>query len=366
MTVSMERRFRILVKNVFFPFKIIAESDHVVIDTTILEKLLHALDARSVSGWYHPAMRMQNELIASKEREYALKERCRISETILAKSDQTVRPVPKERLSLKSQPNANVDVNSIATVNEDQRAKQFDSLYQHILDQETEIEKLRSELAETVAKQREHEMKVEELKICESQLIELTEASKASDETKDSVLAEQIAQTVQLKDTISREEKKSKFAQDDYEGLNKIYKHSKEKHNRLVYELRKELIESRRMLSETQIKQKQAAEPFVAGDQNEISALRCELNNLKNKTSYLNSAIVKNIKTLDDENDTGLNLERIEKLGVVRNNFVVDFITKTEYEELQSRCNALATRNDELTVHSSHLEKLLSLSQEQV
>lgn len=313
-------------------------------------------------------MRMQNELIASKEREYALKERCRISETILAKSDTTDRPVPKERLSLKSQPNAKVDVNTITKGNENElneRVKQFESLYQHILDQESEIEKLRSELAETSAKHRENEMKVEELKIYESQFIELTEASKVSDETKDSLLAEQIEQMAQLKGTINREEKKNKFAQEDYEGLNKIYKHTKEKHNRLMFELRKELIESRKMLSETRIKQ-QKSEPTVAADKNENAALRSELNELKNKTSYLSSKIVKNIKTLDDENETGLNFDRIEKLGVVRNNFVVDFITKAEYEELEGRCNVLTTRNDELTVHSNHLEKLLNLSQEQV
>lgn len=326
------------------------------------------MDARSVSGWYHPAMRIQNELIACKEREYALKERCRISETILAKSDKTDRPVPKERLSLKSQPNTNVDVINITKGNENElneRVKQFDSLYQHILDQESEIEKLRSELAETTARQRENEMKVEELKIYESQFIELTDASKTSDETKDSLLAEQIEQMVQLKDTINREEKKNKFAQEDYEGLNKIYKHTKEKHNRLLFELRKELIESRKILSEIQMKQKKA-EPIAPTDKNENAALRSELNNLRNKTSYLNSIIVKNIKTLDDENEIGLNFDRIEKLGVVRNNFVVDFITKAEHEELESRCNILTTRNDELTVHSNHLEKLLNLSQEQV
>lgn len=339
-----------------------------VIDTTILEKLLHALDARSVSGWYHPAMRIQNELIASKEREYALKERCRISEKILEKCDKTDRPVPKERLSLKAQPNtvqASDNVPKIIEINVNERIAQFESLYQHILDQEGEIEKLRSELTESVAKQRESEMKIEELKIYESQFKELAEATKTSEETKDSLLTEQAEQMVQLKNTISCETKKTKFAQEDYESLNKIHKHTKEKLNRLTFELRKELIETRKMHSDYQVNQKKS-ETIVAADKSEIAALRIELNNLKNKTSYLNSEIVKNMKTLDHENETGLNFERIEKLGVVRNNFVVDFITKAEFDELESRCNVLATRNDELSVHSEHLEKLLNLSQEQV
>lgn len=318
-------------------------------------------------------MRIQNELIASKEREYALKERCRISETILAKSENTDRPVPKERLSLKSQPNTmqgtNVDANTITVEKEENkisdRAKQFDSLYQHILDQEAEIEKLRLDLVATTAAQRANEIKIEELKIYESQFNELTEASKTTEDTKDSLLAEQIEQTVQLKNAINLEEKKAKFAQEDYEGLNKIYKHTKETQNRLTFELRKELIESRKIYSEYQIKQRKT-EPIGARDRNEIAALRSELINLKNKTSYLNSVIVKNIKTLDVENETGLDFERMEKLGVVRNNFVVDFITKAEYEELEIRCSVLTTRNDELTVHSNHLEKLLNLSQEQV
>lgn len=327
------------------------------------------MDARSVSGWYHPAMRIQNELIASKEREYALKERIRISETILAKTDQTERPIPKERLSLKAQPtdvqSSSVDVTVITTKNENEvkeRIKQFDSLYQHILDQETEIEKLRSELKDNLDKQRDSEIKIDELKIFENQFLELTESLKTTDETKESLLAEQFEQMVQLKNTINTVEKKTKFCQEDYECLNKIYKQTKGKQNRIMFELRKELIESRKM-SETKHKR---IEPIPQEDKNEISALRIELNSLRNKTCYLNSVIVKNLKMLDNENETGLNYDRIEKLGVVRNNFVVDFITKTEYEELESRCNLLTTQNDELTVHSNHLEKLLNLSQEQV
>ncbi|XP_037043635.1 centrosomal protein cep290, partial [Bradysia coprophila] len=352
-----------------------AESDHVVIDTTILEKLLHALDARSVSGWYHPAMRIQNELIASKEREYALKERCRISEKILEKSDKSDRPVPKARQSLKSQPNTvqgvqgvNADGDDVAKGSEkviNERVQQFGSLYQHILDQEAEIEKLRLELAEAVSKQRENEMKIDELKEYESQFNELTEITKTTDETKDSTLAEQSEQMVQLKNAINCEVKKTKFAQEDYEDLSKIHKQTKEKLNRLMFELRRELIESRKLYSDHKIKQTKM-EPLATDDKNEIAALRTELNNLKTKTSYLNSEILKDVKTLDVDNETGLNFERIEKLGVVRNNFVVDFITRTEYEDLESRCNALSTRNDELTAHSDHLEKLLNLSQEQI
>ena len=66
-----------------------ATSNSINIDTTTLEKLLHALDARSVSGWYHPAMRLQNELLVSKERELQLKERIKSNESLL-KSKQII------------------------------------------------------------------------------------------------------------------------------------------------------------------------------------------------------------------------------------------------------------------------------------
>lgn len=350
-------------------FRILAESDHVVIDTSILEKLLHALDARSVSGWYHPAMRMQNELIAAKEREYALKERCRINEKILEQSDKPDKPVPKERLSLKTQPNNTVEPtenDKVTAGNANERFSQFDSLYEQIVKREGEIEKLRSELTDAVARQRENELKMEEMKVFESQFHELTEASKGPAETKDTILAEQSEQMVQLKTLVACEAKKTKFAEEDYEGLNKIHKQTKEKLNRLTFELRKELIESRKMYAENEINRKKAETNGGIADKKEIAALRAELDNLKAKTSYLNSEIVKNMKTLDGNNETGLNFDRIDKLGVVRNNFVVDFITKTEYEDLERECNVLTTRNDELTVHSDHLEKLLNLSQEQV
>lgn len=347
----------------------IAESDNVVIDTTILEKLLHALDARSVSGWYHPAMRMQNELIASKEREYALKERIRISETILAQNDRPDRPIPKERLSLKTQQNKNPSGNDVGNLTKidtsEHRFNQFDSLFQHISDLETDLENNRVELKEAVEKQRERELKIEEMKIYESQFVELTESIKSNDETKELLLAEQQEQVVQLKNAINHEEKKMRFCQEDYECLRKLHKHTKDKQNRLIFELRKELIETRKMIAEIEMSQRkiESADP---SDKDELVALRHELNYLRRKTSHLNSCIVTNLKTLDGENEMELNYDRIEKLGVVRNNFVVDFITKTEYEEIDGQCKILTQRNEELTVHSNHLEQLLNLLQEQV
>lgn len=43
-------------------FVIVLGKSEVTIQSTTLERLLEALDARHLAGWYHPAMRLQEHL----------------------------------------------------------------------------------------------------------------------------------------------------------------------------------------------------------------------------------------------------------------------------------------------------------------
>lgn len=54
-------------------------------ESEILEQLLHALDSRHISGWYHPAMRIQAKVNAVEGNNEALREQLHIMRYVLNK-----------------------------------------------------------------------------------------------------------------------------------------------------------------------------------------------------------------------------------------------------------------------------------------
>lgn len=63
-------------------------SSVVHIESACLERLLEALDSRHISGWYHPAMRLQAQLNMLEGSNTALREQLRIVRYVVRQSTQ--------------------------------------------------------------------------------------------------------------------------------------------------------------------------------------------------------------------------------------------------------------------------------------
>lgn len=370
MTVSIdnEQNFSLNKKKTF-----LAESDHIVIDTPTLEKLLHALDARSISGWYHPAMRMQNELIASKEREFALKERVRKTEQIAViptsieetskieiitsntKIDDrnissspkidpisVVQPIPSPKMQHSS-----CDINN------------FDKLVQLIIDQDKQLENSRNDLEKLTELHRESILTCEELKIMEQQYHNLTHSLSASEDQSELLLAKNAEEIVVTKNSLNEQTKKCEFFENDYKQLKFSYQTTKDHFSHLVYELRKELLIKNESVQQSH--PRQAKDPFINN-----ADIQRELAFLKFKTSKFTGNMMKTFTQLELDNNLRLDFERLQKLAIVQNNLPIDFIAKTELDQLKSDLRELQQRDMELTRKSKHLEELLQLTQAQV
>lgn len=334
-----------------------AQADHIVIDTTTLEKLLHALDARSISGWYHPAMRMQNELIAAKEREISLVERVRVCENMM---QTTVGAKPIRSGQNKDQENQTVDTESETNeifVSKEHPMTSLDNILQQLSDQDVELDHLRSEMHRLNEDFREAVMTCESLKEVEQQFDDLTQVLSRSEDEQIARLAAQSDEMVQLKTKCAREERKRQFVQEDYDQLKRLYKKRTDHHNQLIYELRKHL---------TDLETKPPVSKLTSSNPQSNNELQTELEYLKSTMIRISESALSKFVDYSAIGLPNVNFESFGKIGIIEDDLTLSFLTKTEWSSLNEKCKELSERNANLDRQCCRLEKLYQLAQIQV
>lgn len=330
-----------------------AESDHIVIDTPTLEKLLHALDARSVSGWYHPAMRMQNELIAVKERELALKERVRATEL-----QTNVNNVAEEPQCSDSNPNAMQTVEHSVPV---PAPRQFDALLQRFLEQEALIVDNQTALERAIDAKRESDLANEQLRDIEQQFHDLTEMLANGDDEQMAAIGRQAEAVQALQSRCITAEKRRQYAEDDFHNWRSKQRSQSERQTAVLYELRKELIAKKQKAKDLVVaKQEKPPAGIVADERNS------ELAYLKMKLSKFSGKALQEYCKLETDPQLKIDFEKINQLGVINAECVVELISRSEINTLKNENKWLHDRNAELEKTNQHLADVLKLSQNQL
>lgn len=327
-----------------------------------MEKLLHALDARSISGWYHPAMRMQNELIASKEREIALKEKVRIAENIL--KDKSHIPIQLENI------NATIEEKSAEPVDGEKDTKPDTMKYdfpvyfsQYLESKDKEIEQLNLQLNTSVEKYRELDIQCEQLQVFKNRLDEIVNSLGNSEDEKEILVAKQYEEILKLQSELKINEKKIQFFDDDYRSIKASSKKSKEENNRLIFELQKQLIDKNESLKKYQKHKCPIASKSFDIEKDEMIS---EITRLKTTLGQVSGQFFKHLPAVDLKNLSKINMDKIEKYGVIENESLIHFITKKEYTALEYKCELIAKKNNELQNENEHLTELLDVYQNQV
>lgn len=304
-------------------------------------------------------MRMQNEVIALKERELALKRQL------------LTRTVPKIDEVLPSHPNDEDDdalsraecstADDMAKPKVKVRQQQPSSVTQGaeellelITGLQEQLEKYESNLTSITDKYREALLETNRLIIVEEQLQHLRNTIAASEAEKDTMLAKQSEEIGDLKIAQQNERMRRQYADDDLHQQRCATKLSKEQSNRLIYSLRKQLIDHNKAAAAKPI-------PKPRNHQPDEELVR-ENALIKFKLSKVSQTLLDRLKT-DDE---AIVLKHFNRFGVVQADFAVDFITKQEVEQLKGNCQRLQSSNQELTASVKRLEELLRLSEAQI
>lgn len=319
----------------------------------MLQQVLHALDARSISGWYHPAMRLQNELIASKERENALKERIRTQLTTTTKMD--------------AQPNAEEATDPPMETILPKTTLHSENFYEfyaeYISSSASEIAELRSAIDETTAQSRSFELKCFEIDILRTQIVELTDTLQSSKDEQELLLAKQYEEIIRCRTDLLVERKKTKFLHDDCHRMRKQSKADKEMANRIQFEMQKELIQNGKLIAklnqDRHLTNKQPKQTLDHGTDNELIRLKVQLG----KCTEL---FVRHLPSIDVQNVLRLPINELEQYAVVDGKLAVELLAKDEYLGLKERCASLEKHNQDLTIRSQHLNDLLAVHRQQI
>jgi centrosomal protein CEP290 len=337
-----------LVRTSFIFLCISANSDHITIDTSTLEKLLYALDARSISGWYHPAMRMQSELMITKEREIALREKIKINEKSLA-----------DKIRLNSI-EKDVSLEHLEPVTD----APCDQL---CLEKATEITQLREQLAAIDTKHNELVIENDELKITERQYTDLVESLKQSDSEQEKLLIEKIEKLNEIEVNACKYKRKLEYFKMENDSVNELVRTLQTDNLHTIFELKKEVTNKNTELQRLR-SAKSGSHENGAPHKTDFQNILGENAGLRQQLSQLSSKFYKNFKQINQ----GVNLvdgkdaDALETVVLVDDNLGTEFFSKSSFEEMKRSLDETVQELVSLKMEKKHLEELLAVANEQV
>ncbi|EAT42669.1 AAEL005809-PA, partial [Aedes aegypti] len=320
-----------------------ATSNHLTIDTSTLERLLHALDARSVSGWYHPAMRLQNELLATREREMLLKERLSL------KSKQST-------FSLGSRNDSgNVCDDEENTADIDQVIAEEPDFGEQVLLKSVEIDRLNDQI-ECLKEEREQLLQSnDELEVTRKLYNELMEFTKSTDNEKDRILVETLERLKLIESNICAFQRKIEFLKAENDNMHNTMRTIEVEHLNILHGLRSELARKNSTLKKLE------HQTSVEGRN-----LESEIERMKLETANFYTIFLRNIQEVDKDNLLHLDYENLARVGLVESNLAVDFMPKEEFKRIKKQLQTAQEEFKKQTIKNGHLEELLKISQEQL
>ncbi|XP_049542835.1 centrosomal protein cep290 [Anopheles darlingi] len=336
-----------------------AMSERLTIDTSLLERILNALNDRPVSAWYHSTVRLQNEL---RERDMLLKER--LGPTGASDSGRKSKSVQSTE-----------SVNDSGNVcNEDDNSETIDPLVEQdqgdfseqVLLKAVEIDRLTEALDELRNENERLLAQHDELKVTETLYNELLNMTKASDSEKDRMLVQTLERLKSIESGVCALQRKVDYLKSDNDNLQNTMRTIKSEHLELLHTLRCELARKN-----SEFKQRQSVEgsnqnPVDTVESESIEKLEAELARMKQEATNFYGIFLKSIREVDKDQLLEVDYSKINQLGVVDSNLSVEFITKDEYRNLRERLDHMERELQREATKNGHLEELLKISNEQI
>ncbi|XP_063698238.1 centrosomal protein Cep290 [Culicoides brevitarsis] len=314
-----------------------AKTSNVTVDSSTLERLLHALDARSISGWYHPAMRMQNELLATKEREMQLLERVRMNEDLLMKGVVNMGDTQKI---------IQIDMNQEVTRLREALEEKTQDLEKYKRIVESDDQNQTDLLAET-----------DRLRIVEKQYDDLVAILEKSENERDLLLVSTIKNLNEIEHKMAVMKRKFDYLKQENINLSSAIKKIRIDDLQMIQSLKIEL--AQKATSDSVSSARQSPVPPTI-DQQEIRRVNLEL-------SSSCARLFKNMCRVQGASDTiEMDLTKLENVAIVKDNLAVDLITITEFNDLKSAKERQNQELREMKAKNAQMEKVLEIMNQQL
>uniref|UniRef100_A0A182JUE5 Uncharacterized protein n=1 Tax=Anopheles christyi TaxID=43041 RepID=A0A182JUE5_9DIPT len=338
-----------------------AMSDRLTIDRETLEKLLNVLSERPMSVTWHSGLRLQNDLLAAREREMLLKERLTI-----------VDPDASGRKSKSIQSTESVN-DSGNVCNEDDNSESIDRLEpeqidfsEQVLLKAVEIDRL-MEKNEQLRMENEQLLAVQDkLQVTQKLYNEMLHITNASENEKDRLLVQTVDRLRDIESGVCTLQRKVDFLKAENDNLHNSLRQIKSEHLSLLHDLRLELVKRGSDLKHTEAIETSKADSFDSIESDQIEKLESDLLRMKLEASNIYNIFLKNIQEVDKDHLLEVDYSKLNQLSIVDNNLAIEFATKDEYKRMKDRLEGLERELRREVVKNGHLEELLKVSNDQI
>lgn len=298
-------------------------------------------------------MRMQNELIATKEKELALREKIREKEIIITNIPPTDIQIdlPQEEPS-SSDPKISITIDDDTKTIDD--AKELDCNIKNLNDKISELQLENEKIND----------KNKELSIFKTQYNHLLSSIDKSDEEKSKIIAQQSQDLTHLQIEDLENKRKIKFLKEDHENFNHIIKDLQKENTNIKMNCKQKLIEKINKLSENQDLIRSLRETGEIHVNKIIESMKHDIHELKMERAQQTAKFFKSIDQLDNLNLLGNKFN--DNIAIIEDDLHINYITKSELDNLNSRLKFIHNENESLQMKIKNMDDTINLLEDQL
>lgn len=263
-----------------------------------------------------------------------------------ASSSDTLNKVTSSVNTFESDDNKNMSIENNNREAEDDESETF-KLKLLIKDLSDENETIRLELVK-----KRH---------VEEQYEELVRSSELCDDDKYRLMVKSLERCHEFETNLENYERKIDFLKNENDNLHREMRKIKVASIEVMNEMKHEILRKTEELLNVN-----AINEDNENEKEEIKKLEEELYEMRFKLNALCINVLKNLKTLDDENVLKIDTEKLSNVAILENNHTTSFITRIELNEMKSRLLKMQETINMNEVREKHLEELTKISQQQL
>jgi len=194
----------------------------------------------------------------------------------------------------------------------------------------------------------------------EEQYEELVRCSELCDDDKYRLMVKSLERCHEFETNLQSYERKIDFLKNENDNLHREVRNLKVSSIEVMNELRMEILKkTEELLNVNGINEDE-------NEKEEITKLEEELHEMRFKLNGLCFNVLKNLKTLDDENVLKIETEKLSNVAILENNLTTAFITRNELNEMKSKLLKMQETINMNEIREKHLEELTKISQQQL
>lgn len=195
----------------------------------------------------------------------------------------------------------------------------------------------------------------------EQQYQEIVKISElCDDDEKHRVMVKSLERCHEFENNLKNYERKINFLQGENDNLYKEIRFLKVSSLELMNDMKIEILDKTQELIKANTFDENETE------KEEIKQLEGENQELRLKLNGLCLNVLKNMKSLDEENLLSIDIERLSKVTVLENNLSSSFITRNELNEIKSKLLKMQATIDTQETREKYLQELVKITQQQL